>query len=148
MTLIKDQEELDQLLNASEAITRGESPDQMAGTGGPAPAASENGEDASPSASSPAPYAEVADLLLLLVNGGYMLAFGPRGILPPNLQQEAKKNLELICAKYLPSTLGSFGPETALAGVLLVHTVHCYQVCRTNVPLPGSSANAAAASQP
>jgi len=146
MTLIRDADELDRIVRESESIARG---DDMAGTGGPAPAASANGAGEDSTASpAPASYAEIADLALLLINGGYVIAFGPRAVLPQDLHFEAKRNLELICAKYLPATVAAFGPESALVAVLAVHTFNCYRLCQTTAPLPESSANAEAASQP
>lgn len=148
MTLIKDADELDRLVLESEAIARGEQPD-MAGTGGPAPAASEHGEGGfAPSSPSPASFSEVADFVMLLIQGGYLIAFGPKGVLPNDLSLEAKRNVELLCAKYLPSAVSSFGPETALVGILAVHTFNCYRQCQTTAPSPGSSANAEAGNQP
>ena len=139
MTLIRNQEELDRIVREAE---------ELAGTGGPAPAASDNGAGVPTEAPAPASCSEIADLGLLLINGGYMLAFGPAGVLPPDLQREAKKNLELICAKYLPSTVAAFGPESALVAVLAVHTLNCYRLCQTSARSPELSASAEAGNQP
>lgn len=146
MTLIKDADDLDRLVQESEAIARGESPD-MAGTGGPAPAASDNGAGALSEEPAPASYSEIADFGLLLINAAYVIAFGPRAVLPAELHHEAKRNLELICAKYLPATVADLGPGSALLGILAIHTFNCYR-WRTTALSPESSASAEAGSQP
>lgn len=150
MTVLRDRNEIDAVIAEAEAIEQGGDPADVAGGGGPAPGASKSGaEGASPSASpAPASFTEVARFALLVIDGGFCLAFGKGSQLPDELRPEAQQNLEVICAKYLPRLMGEVGPELALLGILGIHAFNLSQrPWPTTVPAPESSANAEAANR-
>jgi hypothetical protein len=128
MTVYQSPEDLDSLVAEAEAISKGDDPSKLAGTGGDAPASPEIGEGAgSPSsAPSPASFTEISALGLLVIDSGFLLAFGPGSAMPDPLRGEAQKNLELICAKYLPA-VSNVGPEMALVSLVAIHAFNCYQ---------------------
>lgn len=151
MTVYKSQADLETLVAEAEAISKGENPEQVAGIGGPAPASPEIGEgDERPSsASSPASFTEVAALGLLVIDSGFLLMFGPGSAMPEPLRGEAQKNIEAICAKYLPA-VSNVGPEMALVSIVAIHAFNCYQAngWRTSVPSRASSGNVGAEKAP
>lgn len=151
MSVYESQEDLDTLIAEAHAISNGDDPSKLAGNGGPAPATPEIGDGAgSPSsAPSPASFAEIAALGLLVLDSGFLLAFGLGSAIPDPLRGEAQKNIEAICAKYLPA-VSNVGPEMALVSIVAIHAFNCYQAngWRTAAQSRASSGNVGAEKAP